>query len=293
MNIKNNFDYNDFTGRNIGFVTPEEQVQIKVAKVFIAGVGGMGGAALLNLVRAGVGEVWIADFDTFEVSNFNRQLFSNMDYVGVEKVTATLEQIKKINPEIIIKTFYQSWVDKLDIILPAVTVAINGCDDVKASITLMRKAKDLNKTVIDAFASPLPNVYVIRPEDPRPEVVLGYPSVGKKLEELEASLLKACFEKELAFVLMNSSSSQHIALGPTKELFEGKRKRFSFAPMVITTGSLMAFEALRVILKKPAQPLYEGYFFNPWDLRIERPVGFWKKPWRMLKTYLFFRKVMK
>lgn len=292
MNIKNDFDYNDFTGRNIGFVSLAEQEKIKRAKVFIAGVGGMGGSALLNLVRSGVGEVWIADFDSFEVSNFNRQLFSNMDYVGVGKVEATVEQIKKINPNIIIKTFDQSWVNDLDHILSSVTLAINGCDDARASITLMRKAKQLGKTVIDAYASPLPNVYVVRPEDPRPEEFLGYPSVGKSIGELTDEALKACFEKELLFVLINTSSSKHIVLGPTRELFEGKRKRFSFAPMVITTGSLMAFEALRVILGKESKPLYKGYFFNPWDLCIERPVSFLKKPWRMLKTYFFFKKVM-
>lgn len=292
MSTKDEFNYNDFTGRNIGFVSEEEQQKIKKSKVFIAGVGGMGGSALLNLVRAGVGEVWIADFDTFEVSNFNRQLFASMDYVGVGKVEATVVQIKKINPNIIVKTFDQGWIDQLDIILPSVTVAINGCDDTKASIALMRKARELKKTVIDAFAAPLPSVYVVRPEDPRPEEFLKYPSVGKKISDLTETDLKGCFQQELSFVLINSSASRHIVIGPAKELLEGKRKRFSFAPMVVTTGALMAFEALRVILNKETKPLYKGYFFNPWDICIEKPVGILKKPWRMFMAYRFFKQVM-
>jgi molybdopterin-synthase adenylyltransferase len=284
MSIKSDFDYNDFTGRNIGFVSVEDQNKIKNAK--------MGGSALLNLVRAGVGEVWIADFDAFEVSNFNRQLFANMDYVGVGKVEATVEQIKKINPELVIRTFDHSWVDQLDMILPLMTLAINGCDDTKASITLMRKGKEHNKTVIDAFAAPLPSVYVVRPQDPRPEDFLGYPTAGKKLEDLTPEMLKGCFEKEIFYVLVNSSTHKYTVIEPTRELLQGKRKRFSFAPMVITTGALMAFEALRVILDKDSKSLYKGYFFNPWNVSVEKPVCWLIKPWRILRTILFFKKVM-
>jgi molybdopterin/thiamine biosynthesis adenylyltransferase len=292
MSSNIDFNYNEFIGRNIGFVSEAEQNKIKNAKIFIAGVGGMGGSALLNLVRAGVGEVWIADFDSFEVSNFNRQLFANIDYVGAPKVEATVEQIKKINPQIIIKTFDQSWVEQLDMILPQMTLAINGCDDARASITLMRKGRELGKTIIDAFAAPLPSVYVVRPKDPRPEEFMGYPSVGKKLDDLTPEILKGCFEKEILYVLINSSAHKHIVIEPTRELMEGKRKRFSFAPMVITTGALMAFEALRVILQKEEKILYKGYFFNPWSVKIETPVCLFKKPWRMIRTILFFKKVM-
>ncbi len=59
------FSYNEFTNRNIGFVHPEEQEKIRQAKIFIAGVGGMGGAAVESLVRLGVGNLIIADFDEF------------------------------------------------------------------------------------------------------------------------------------------------------------------------------------------------------------------------------------
>lgn len=284
------FSYHEFVGRNIGFVTEAEQLKIKNSKVFVAGVGGMGGAALLNLVRAGVGEVWIADFDTFEISNLNRQLFANMDYVGLGKVESTVNQIKKINPELKIRTFDQDWVRQLDTILPAMTVAINGCDDTRASITLMREAKKYGVTVIDAFASPLPSVYVVRPQDPRPEEFLKYPSCGKKIEELTDDHVKACFQKEILYVLLNSSSQAFVVPGPAKEVLNGTRKRFSFAPMVICTGTLMSFEALRVILGVEEKSLYKGYFFNPWKVRIERP-SLYLLPLRFIHMLLFFKRV--
>jgi tRNA A37 threonylcarbamoyladenosine dehydratase len=70
------FLYDEMTTRNAGFLTPAEQRTLHDARVFVCGVGGMGGAALQSLVRAGVGHFTLADMDVFETSNLNRQLFA-------------------------------------------------------------------------------------------------------------------------------------------------------------------------------------------------------------------------
>jgi tRNA A37 threonylcarbamoyladenosine dehydratase len=49
------FSYDEFITRNIGFVSEAEQARLRAARVFVAGVGGMGGAALACLVRSGIG----------------------------------------------------------------------------------------------------------------------------------------------------------------------------------------------------------------------------------------------
>ena len=67
------FDYNTAFSRNIGWVTEAEQDALRHKKVAIAGLGGVGGSHLLTLARLGVGAFSIADFDTFDVVNFNRQ----------------------------------------------------------------------------------------------------------------------------------------------------------------------------------------------------------------------------
>jgi hypothetical protein len=47
------FDHKSFTTRNFGFVTKDEQANLRAASIFVAGVGRMGGACALALARAG------------------------------------------------------------------------------------------------------------------------------------------------------------------------------------------------------------------------------------------------
>lgn len=267
------FSYDEFTTRNIGFVSESEQARLRGARVFVAGVGGMGGAALACLVRSGIGGFVFADVDVFEVSNLNRQMFANLDTVGLPKAQATAAAIARIHPGCAVEVLGGEWVEKLDAILPGVDVVINGCDDARASIALMRRARQAGKTVIDAFASPLPNVYVVGPDDPRPEATFGYPTVGVAIDDIDAGLAARCLEKEIEWVMVHSSSAEHVHLEIAGEMLSGKRSRMSFAPMVWSTGCLMAYEAVRVILGKPGGPGPRGMFFNPWTHRVEKPRG--------------------
>lgn len=265
------FDYEEFTQRNIGFVTVAEQKILRNAKVLVLGVGGMGGACLQALVRAGIGNFTVADFDVFEISNLNRQVFANLDTVGVSKIDATVAQLKRINPELQLETLGVEWTDRLDELLSHHKIVVNGMDDVAAGIALYRKAREHGATVIDAYTSPLPSVIVVRAGDPLPEERLAYPSQGQDWKSLSSETRQACVGLEIEYVMVHSSSAKHIELDIAKDLITGKRKRMSFAPMVITTGNLMGFEVIKLLLDRKPLADYRGYFFNPWHMRIESP----------------------
>jgi hypothetical protein len=265
------FTYADMVGRNAGFVTPAEQERLRVSSVFVCGVGGMGGAAVQSLVRAGVGNLVIADMDHFEVSNLNRQVFATLDSVGKSKTAATVAAIGRINPDARVTVYDADWVDRLDEILPQHKVVINGMDDLTAGIRLYRKAREHGATVIDAYTSPLPSVTVVRPADPRPEERLGFPTVGHDWKSFTREQLDACKAAEAIYVMVNSSSAKHIDLGVATEMLAGRHPRPSFAPMVISTGTLMAFEALKLVLDRPSGVDCRGVFLNPWTMRTERP----------------------
>jgi len=264
------FSYETMISRNLGFVDEAEQKRLAESSVFVCGVGGMGGGTLQSLVRAGICKFEIADFDSFEVSNLNRQVFATLDTLGHNKVLATKAALLKINPQCEIRTHGGEWTEKLDEILDRCKVVVNGMDDVVAGLYLYRRAKVKNATVIDAYTSPLPSVTSVHPEARRPEERLGYPTVGVPLHEITDEMVQTCKLREIEYVLTHSSSATAVHLEIASEMFAGQRPRMSFAPMVITTGNLMAFEVIRTILGRDSKGMERGYFFNPWKIRIEK-----------------------
>ena len=94
------FHYDQAFERNIGWLSAAEQREFRHVKVAIAGCGGVGGAHLLTLVRLGIGRFAIADADSFELANFNRQVGATMPTIGRAKTAAMAEMARAINPEV-------------------------------------------------------------------------------------------------------------------------------------------------------------------------------------------------
>lgn len=99
------FRYEEAFSRNIGWVTEQEQLSLRGKKVAIAGLGGVGGSHLLTLARLGIGRFAIADFDRFDIPNFNRQAGAGISTVGEEKISALRRMALDINPELCIDEF--------------------------------------------------------------------------------------------------------------------------------------------------------------------------------------------
>ena len=123
------FDYNEAFSRNIGWVTPAEQQTLRHKRVAIAGGGGVGGVHLLTLARLGISKFHIADFDNFDIANFNRQVGANMTTLGQPKVEVLARMAREINPEIDIKIF-PSGIDtaNLPAFLDGVDLYVDGLD---------------------------------------------------------------------------------------------------------------------------------------------------------------------
>ncbi|MGL5663834.1 MAG: ThiF family adenylyltransferase, partial [Cetobacterium sp.] len=56
--------------------------KLNSSHVLVFGVGGVGGFVVEALVRAGVGELTVVDFDTVDITNLNRQIIATQDTVG-------------------------------------------------------------------------------------------------------------------------------------------------------------------------------------------------------------------
>jgi molybdopterin/thiamine biosynthesis adenylyltransferase len=93
------FNYEEAFSRNIGWLTQAEQQHLRQKRVAIAGMGGVGGFHLLTLARLGIEKFHIADFDVFEIANFNRQAGAGMTSLNRPKVEVLAEMARDISPE--------------------------------------------------------------------------------------------------------------------------------------------------------------------------------------------------
>ncbi len=99
------FDYRGAFSRNIGWVTEAEQAKLRQTHVAIGGLGGVGGIHLLTLARLGIGKFSIADFDAFDIVNFNRQVGATVSSVGRAKIDVLSEMLRDINPDVELRVF--------------------------------------------------------------------------------------------------------------------------------------------------------------------------------------------
>ena len=125
----NGFHYDEAFSRNIGWVTSAEQRALRRKRVAIAGLGGVGGVHLLTLARLGIGAFNIADFDAFDLANFNRQTGALMSTLGRSKVEVLAEAALDINPELDLQVFPEGVSEgNLDRFLAGADVYVDGLD---------------------------------------------------------------------------------------------------------------------------------------------------------------------
>lgn len=105
MNYPAPFSYAHAFARNIGWVSHAEQDVLRDKRVAIAGLGGVGGVHLLTLARLGIGHFHVADFDTFDIANFNRQVGATVSTLGQPKAEVLVRMARDINPQVQITSF--------------------------------------------------------------------------------------------------------------------------------------------------------------------------------------------
>ncbi len=86
--------------RQIRLFSDEGQKRLKRTRVFIAGAGGLGSVISLYLVASGFGKIRIADCDSVELSNLNRQILHGSSDLGRSKAESAKEALSDINPEV-------------------------------------------------------------------------------------------------------------------------------------------------------------------------------------------------
>lgn len=91
--------YQEFEDVMIKRHTKDVYEKLKNASVAIAGAGGLGSNIAISLARAGVGKIFIVDFDRVDLSNINRQQYF-IKHIGMYKTEVLCDILKEINPYI-------------------------------------------------------------------------------------------------------------------------------------------------------------------------------------------------
>ncbi len=127
--------------------------RLRLARVAVFGLGGVGGYAAEALARSGVGALDLIDHDVFSESNLNRQLHALRSTVGLYKAEAAAARIRDIDPEIrvnAIKLFFMpDTSDKID--FSVYDCVLDAIDTVSGKLELITKAFEAGTPVISAM----------------------------------------------------------------------------------------------------------------------------------------------
>jgi adenylyltransferase/sulfurtransferase len=85
----------------------EGQERLQAATALIVGAGGLGSPAAMYLAAAGVGTLLIADGDTVDLSNLQRQILHRDDAVGQPKVESGARTLAALNPDVRVEPIHE------------------------------------------------------------------------------------------------------------------------------------------------------------------------------------------
>ena len=122
--------------------------KIKNAHILLVGIGGVGSFCFETLIRCGVENITVIDFDTYEESNLNRQLYATLDTLGKKKIDTALARAKSINENVNINVLDAFLDFNSDFDFSSYDYIIDACDSVPTKANLIINAKKYNKKII-------------------------------------------------------------------------------------------------------------------------------------------------
>ena len=112
--------------------------KLKNSSVALYGLGGVGAAAAMALVRSGVGTIKAVDFDTVSESNLNRLIFGFETNVGMKKSDVFLNAAKSVNPDVNVEVYsdFMRGTDAASMVLDA-DFHIDAIDSLNPKVNLI------------------------------------------------------------------------------------------------------------------------------------------------------------
>ena len=202
-------------------------------KIILFGVGGVGGTALEAIVRSGIKNIDIYDFDTVDASNLNRQIISNTENIGHKKIDEAILRAQAINPNINIRGFdlklNEENVKDLDL---KADFVIDAIDDVKAKVALIKRCVKENINIISSQGT-------------------GNKLDPSKLEITDISKTEYCPLAKKVRKLLRDEGINHLTVVYSKEQREIKKDATKIGTMMFVpsaAGLLIASYVIRKLI---------------------------------------------
>ncbi len=260
------FDYFEAFSRNIGWITESEQQILRTKKVAIAGLGGVGGVHLLTLCRLGVSRFHIADFDSFDLPNFNRQAGATVSTLKQSKFEVMRRMALDINPQAEI-TGFPNGIDENNIeeFLDDVDIYVDSLDFFAFSFRELVFQKCYEKKIPATTAGPLG----------MGSAVLNFLPNKMSFEEYFGWKGQAEPEKALRFMLGVSPSGLQMGylVDPTRVRFKERKGPSTGMACQICAGVAVT-EALKILLRRGR------VLAAPWGFQVDAYKNKLKITWR-------------
>ena len=208
---------------------------IRNKKILLIGLGGVGGIVLEMLIRTGINNITVIDYDIFEESNLNRQILCNINDIGKNKVEVAKEKMLQINSKcninIINDKVNDNLVKKLDTNYDYI---IDAIDDVDAKVSVIKFAINSNIKIISSCGTG-------RKVDP---TKLCITTIWKTTNDPLAKKLRHKLKKEKITYRLPVVSSNEISIKVDDEIIP------SMAMVPNTAGILLSSYVINDIIKK-------------------------------------------
>lgn len=249
------FSYDTAFSRNLGLVQPEEQAKLQKAAIAIAGLGGVGGVHALTLARMGIGNFHLADFDHFELHNFNRQSGALISTLGRPKSEVMKEMILDINPNACVREFNNGINPaNIDDFLQNVDVAIDGLD------YFAQDARDIfyRKT----YGNNIP-VVAAGPIGCSSALLVFQPGKMSWHDYFSMEMAQSDFEKYVLFALGTAPKATHMSYMDRNYVDLKNKKGPSLAAAVQLCAGMTAAEVIKLITGRGK--VYAAPWFHQFD----------------------------
>ena len=202
----------------------DDFTKIQNAKILLLGVGGVGGHCLDCLIRSGVTDITIVDYDTYDESNQNRQIWSELHEgeLKVEALKKHYPSIKIINVKV-----EEPWVKEFD--FSEYDVVLDAIDNTRAKLAL---AQACYRKLISSFGS------AKRLDPTKVQVADIWKSAGDPLgKKIRRELTRRRFKSKYKVIFSSEEAVQIDTKG-------------SFVGVTATFGLTMCAETIKKIREK-------------------------------------------